>query len=183
MTQMENIITAVKEWKVGDYALGNRDALPQLGFVIQGSEEFERVPDVVMEHALNVCDGEVARALKSILLSLPHNFPEITGYKALTFVADGYTTTRPKDQFMDQAESLEHEFRTNPATTVTECLTVLFAEDDLVGGVEMSMAQVPYVIGDGGVIEFKDHIIHIESDTNRVEGRIPDLVREAFHAF
>jgi len=178
-THVEGVVEAVKQWKLRDFQMGNRDSLPQLGFMPDGADAYEAVPQWVMLDAIEKASGNTALALHMVLYSIPKNFPDVTKFRALTFIADGYTATRQKgDPFPD--ESLEEEFKTNPATDVVECVTVLMADDDLVGGVDLAIAQIPYVIGDGGVMTFGDADIHIDADDHKVKGTIADIVRDVW---
>jgi hypothetical protein len=178
---IEGIIEAVKLWKLKDYAMGNRDSLPQLGFLPEGAETYEAVPQWVMQEALNAVGGDVPTALHSILYSIPMNFPDVTKLRAITFIADGYTATRDKDDEPIRG-SMKEDFMSNPDTDVTECLTVLMADDDLVGGVDIAIAQVPYAMVEGGFLEFKDAVIHVDDDKTKVQGAIADVIREVWRA-
>ena len=164
------------KWKQGVMAdLGIRDLPPMLAYQVDGSDDIVAVPNEVMAAAMNSTKGDTASAIEVVLKMVPDVFPDVTSFRQIMLVADGYMLESESEAPPEM--SLQHDFNTNMDTKVTECLTITVVEDDLVGGCDIRTAQAPYFLDDGGRIEAKEVIYHPEGV---VGGRIPEVMREVF---
>lgn len=179
--QLDWLIEPTMDWKQADFALGNRDSLPQVMFMVNGYEEMEVTPDFIMDMTLAKVGGDSSTALKAVLALVPKarlSDDEFPGFRVIIFVADGYRKMVPDFAAYGNGEELEAEFKNLPGSDVTEAITIVVAEDNLVGGVDMVAAEMPYGVGDMGKLVFDTPTIH--GTDERHEGRVPDIIREAF---
>jgi hypothetical protein len=155
-----------------------RDAPPNLGFLLDGDEEMQHVPaEGWMAAEAMFSDRGMAEMIR-ILLGYVRTWDEFTRFRKIVFVSEGYGY--PTESLDDVPESLEHDFKTNPATKVRENLTVTIAQDDLVGGCEIASAIIELRITDGGELVFDEPEI-IGSDGPH-EGNVIDVLRGAINA-
>ena len=177
--QMEGMCIPLMKWKQEAFAMGERDVPPQLAVLFDGREELEPVPDWILSKAYRKT-GTVGGAVSLVLRGIAERWPGFTKYRMVMLATDGYAREGDKDMEMPERGDLGEDFRSNPATDVTECMTLTVATDDLVGGVELAMAQMPYVVTDGGVMDFKEPTYMLDSDN--VGGDVADQLRAVFHA-
>ena len=177
--QMKDLCTGLMAWKKEAFSMGERDVPPQLAILFDGSEEIEPVPDWILEKAYRKV-GNVGGAVSLVLRGIAERWPKFTKFRMVLLVTDGYARQGEKDMKMPERGELGEDFKSNPATDVTECLTLTVATDDLVGGVEMAMAQMPYVITDGGVMDFKEITYVLDDDD--IGGDVANQLRAVLHA-
>lgn len=172
--QMETLALPLMDWKKEAFAIGVRDVPPQLAIQFDGSDEIEPVPDWILSKAFDKT-GTVGRAVSLVLRGIAEKWPDFTKYRLVMLATDGYT--RHGDSIPERGE-LGDDFRNNPASDVTECMTLVVASDDLVGGVDVQMVRMPYVVTDGGVMEFKEPTYYFDD----VGGDVVEHLKEVFHA-
>ena len=159
---------------------GHRDSPPVIGVMLKGWDEFHIAPPEIINLAWEITKGDTPAAVKAVIESAPASFEgTFSGFHRIFLAADGYgSATESIDDH--QRGDLERDFKSNPASEVIEVLTVTVIGDDLVGGAEMAMAQCPYVVTDGGVMEFKQIELASDTDDGKIGGAVPDAMREAF---
>ena len=165
---------------------GHRDSPPILGVMLKGWDEFSLAPPEIISLAWKLAGGDAPTAVKAVIESAPPAFEQdedaegpFPGFHRIFLAVDGYTTTAESvDDY--QRGDMEQDFKSNPASTVMVVLTVTVIGEDLVGGSEMAMARCPYVVTDGGVMEFKPIELASDNDDNKIGGAVSDVMREAF---
>lgn len=183
--RMNEMLEAVKGWVQACHGQGHSDLRPQLAFLPNGEEQYIVVPDWVVDAALVKCGGEVADGMELILSGIPAQAPdaglEFNGFKSVTIVADGYMLLAEggDGKATEVLDELQRDFETNPASKVSEAISIFMADDDLVGGVELTLVQLPYFKTDGGLLHFRPPTIHTDEAGN-VEGRFPDMIRRVW---
>lgn len=183
--RVNEMMEAVKGWVQACHSQGLPDLRPQLAFLPNGEEQYIVVPDWVVDAALVEVGGEVADGMELILSGIPAQAPEagltFNGFKSVTIVADGYMLLAEGDEgnaIETEDNGLQRDFETNPASKVSEAISILMADDDLVGGVELTLVQLPYFKTDGGLLHFRPPTVH--TDDGHVQGRFPDMMRRVW---
>lgn len=98
----------------------------------------------------------------------------------LTLCLEGYQQMLPGDTV--EIPHLERDFRTNPASTVSEILSTIVCENDAVGQFQMWSVIQPYHYSDGGVLVFGDATFHDPEDpTSATEGHVPEELTNLFN--
>ena len=177
--QMEGLCLPLMKWKQEAFAMGERDVPPQLAIQFDGKEELEPVPDWILSKAYRKT-GTVGGAVSLVLRGIAEGWSEFTKFRMVMLVTDGYMRSGVQDEDMPERGAMGEDFRSNPATDVIECMTLTVATDDLVGGYDMALAQMPYVVTDGGVMDFKETKYILDSDD--VGGDVVDQLRAVLNA-
>lgn len=163
--RVEAICDPTKQWRetVWEQA-GLRDAPPSIGYLIEGEQQYGYPP---MHILADLCDqaGEDMASVVYTVLKTRAEFDGFTKFRQVIGIFDSYGYDGDVKQAREEGiTDLEEDFQTNPASKVTEQVTIIIAADDLVGGVEAAVGLLPYSISDGGQMTWGDLKVYTEDD-------------------
>jgi hypothetical protein len=130
---------------------GERDTVPviALHFDYDGETRSVDVPHDDIQSALNN-DITVGQIVAAIFGTMPQ--PLLNKLDELWMCVDAYTEVRGSLDDLPQRGDMREDFRTNPATNVSETLITIVASDDRCGGCNIQEVNQHYTVSDGGVM-------------------------------
>lgn len=153
-----------------------RDIPPMLGWLVDGSEKYDHAPTDVLKDLYQRAGDDTPSVVYSMLRHAAGH-PDFTKFREITLVLDSYGCEGSYEEDGPPPLSLEEDFKTNPATTVTEQVTIVLVADDLVGGAEAAVALKPYRITDGGALVFSETKVYGPGEACPVDPNIVDAMK------
>jgi hypothetical protein len=154
-----------------------RDIPPMLGWMVDGDEAYSHAPTDVLRDLYQRAGDDTPSVVYSIIRHTAAN-PDFTRFREIVLVLDSYGCEGSYEVDGEPPSCLEDDFKTNPATRVTEQMTVVLVSDDLVGGSEAAVALKPYRISDGGEMLFSEaKVFDVDEGVCPVDPDIIDAMR------
>lgn len=158
------LLSPVKKWRETLWhEYGIRDAPPSIGYMIDGDEQYGYPPTHVLNDLFQQAGDDFASVIFTVIKTRA-SFDGFTRFREVITILDSYGVEDMATAREEGMASLEEDFQTNPASKVTEQVTVIIAADDLVGGAEAVVGLMPYAIGDGGRMKWGEPKVFVESD-------------------
>lgn len=155
---------------------GARDAPPTIGFLIDGDDQYRHPPPAFLIDLLEQAGDDFASVIYTVLKTRA-GMDNFTRFREVITILDSYGLAPGEIEEDGDPRQLEKDFQTNPASKVTEQVTLLIAADDLVGGVETVIGLMPYTISDGGEMVWSEPRVLGEEEKAIVETPILDAMQ------
>tara|TARA_R110000822_G_scaffold100441_4_gene226137 strand:+ start:734 stop:1291 length:558 start_codon:yes stop_codon:yes gene_type:complete len=180
MIPEENLLmlsSSLLDHKEGEwYSHGIRDIPPKVSIFGRSTPtEGLTIPDSIMS-GLSSSGRDLIQIIHYIGEEMydiwPANRPDMV---AIGMESLGRKTT-PGTEYIEYVKGdLAKDHATNPASDVFNVLMVAVASDDLVGGCDVQTASLEYHYCDGGLIEWEDPIVAVDSG-----GQLSDALSSFF---